>query len=98
MSHSDLAIVPWYMSDLQYQVFQANAIDRDDFFPTYSQWVDAAMEHELQAERRGIIITRICMDFSDFQRWCLENGYQNDYLGRCMYAEQKAASMFGPSS
>jgi hypothetical protein len=83
------------MSDLQYQAFRESAIDRDDFFPTYLQWVDAAMEHEYQSGKRGIIITRIRMDFQDFQRWCIERGYQNDYRGRCTYAERRAQAILG---
>jgi hypothetical protein len=98
MPPSDLAVVPWYLSESQYIAFRKSAVDQEDFFATYQLWCDAAMEHEHQADRQGIVITRICMDFEAFQAWCVATGHGNDCQGRSGFAEQRAASMFCLSS
>ncbi len=86
----DLAVVPWYTSSEQYELFRSSSVDRDDFFVTYDAWREAAMEHECQAARRGIVITRIRMDYQAFETWAAAGRYRNDSAGRSAFAEYRA--------
>lgn len=90
MMKHDIAAVPWYVSQQHYQQFRASAQDGDDFFESFSDWLAAAMEHERQAERNGITIIRIRMDFAEFQLWCSQQGFANCSQSRSEFAEMRA--------
>jgi len=86
----DIAAVPWYTSEQHYQQFRMSALDHSDFFDSYNEWSDVAMEHERQAELRGITLFRIRMPFEAFLAWCVEKGCQNDSVGRATFANELA--------
>ncbi len=84
------AAIPWYVEATDYEQFRRNALDADDFFDSFSQWVQVACEHERRAESNGVPIIRICMRWPEFDRWCQGFGGQNDAAGRSRFADQKA--------
>jgi hypothetical protein len=84
---SDFAAVPWYTSAEHYEEFRSTAIDRDDFFSTYQEWLTTALEHENQADKVGVVIIRIRLPYLDFKRWCETHQYPNSSQTRSQYAE-----------
>lgn len=90
---SDFAAVPWYLSEEIYEVFRQTAVDQGDFFASHAEWLEAALEHERQAERYGVTILRIRMDPEAFANWCVEHGRANDANSRSEFAELRAARM-----
>lgn len=91
----DIAAVPWYTHAEHYEAFRQTASDAEIFFASFDQWVDAAMEHERAAEKRGVILFRVRMSIQAFTDWCHRHGFQNDAVGRSTYADQRAAELLG---
>ena len=82
------ATVPWYPDATQYELFRSAADDPEVFFDSHQDWLITALEHERQAERRGVIIVRVRMRFDAFKRWCAQlPNRKNDLSGRSMYAD-----------
>jgi hypothetical protein len=86
----DIAAVPWYTSDENYQQFRSIAVDGGDFFETFAEWVQVAMEHEHQAEKAGVILFRVRMCVEDFEKWLRGTRYRNDAEGRSAFADFRA--------
>lgn len=90
---NDIAAVPWYMNEETYEVFRSKASDRADFFASHAEWLEAALEHERQAEKYGVTIVRVRMDPEAFAIWCTEQSRPNDAASRSEFAELRAARM-----
>ncbi len=90
---NDIAAVPWYLSAEIYEAFRDTANDRADFFASHAEWLEAALEHERQAERYGVTIVRIRMDPEAFAKWCAAEGLANNATSRSEFAELRAARM-----
>ena len=89
----DVAVVPWYLSADIYEAFRAGAEDRVDFFESHAAWLEAALEHERQAERHGVTIVRARMDPAAFEQWCQEQEKSRNAASRSEFAEVRAARM-----
>lgn len=87
---NELAAVPWYPSPEIYEAFRDRAIDQADFFASHGEWLEAALEHERQAERHGVTIVRVRMDPEAFAKWCAGQGRANDAAARSEFAELRA--------
>ena len=87
------AAVPWYADQSAYDLFRQRAIDREDFFDSYRDWVTAAVEHENRAAENGVPIIRICLDWHEYSEWCTATGHQNDAAGRSEFADAKAVTL-----
>lgn len=90
---NDFAAVPWYLTEEIYEAFRQTAVDRADFFGKHAEWLEAALEHERQAERFGVTILRVRMDAEAFAQWCADHSRANDATSRSEFAEQRAARM-----
>ncbi len=90
---SDFAAGPWYVTEEIYEAFRQMASDRNDFFDSHAEWLKAALEHERQAERYGVMILRVRMDPEAFGKWCEEQRRSNDASARSEFAERRAARM-----
>jgi hypothetical protein len=86
----DYPTVPWYTSSEIYEEFRAAAIDPDEFFATYEEWLEVAIEHERQAELAGFVVVRIRVSYNDFMKWCQITNHSNDSQGRSAFAEARA--------
>ena len=89
----DFAAVPWYLSDEIYQAFRQSAADQADFFASHADWLEAALEHERQADRYGVTIIRVRMELAAFQQWCEIQNRVNDASARSAFAELRAERM-----
>jgi hypothetical protein len=90
MDSSDVAAVPWYPTEAIYESFRNDALDPEAFFERFEEWKIAALEHERQAERVGVILFRIRMSLGEFQNYCQRCDCRNDQTGRSQYAYFKA--------
>jgi hypothetical protein len=90
---NDIAAVPWYLSAEIYEAFRQTASDQADFFTSHGEWLEAALEHERQAEKHGVTIVRVRMDPEAFAAWCAEQSRANDAASRSEFAELRAARM-----
>ncbi|MFM7116528.1 MAG: hypothetical protein ACKO0N_07835 [Planctomycetota bacterium] len=90
---NDIAAVPWYMNEENYEAFRSTAVDQADFFESHAEWLEAALEHERQAEKYGVTIVRVRMDPAAFAVWCAEQSRANDADARSEFAELRAARM-----
>ena len=90
---NDIAAVPWYLSAEIYEAFRQTASDQADFFASHAEWLEAALEHERQAEKYGVTIVRVRMDPGAFAVWCAEQRRTNDAAARSEFAELRAARM-----
>lgn len=90
MDSPDVAAVPWYTSETIYESFRNNALDPEEFFDRFEEWKIAALEHERQAERVGVILIRIRMSLAEFQDYCKSFDCRNDQAGRSRFAYFKA--------
>lgn len=90
---NDVAAVPWYLTAPIYEAFRQTAVDQADFFASHAEWLEAALEHERQAERYGVTILRVRMDPESFAKWCAEQTRVNDAASRSEFAELRAGRM-----
>lgn len=90
---NDIAAVPWYMNAEIYEEFRKTASDQADFFASHAEWLEAALEHERQAEKYGVTIVRVRMDPEAFAIWCTDQRRANDAAARSDFAELRAARM-----
>lgn len=90
MDSPDVAAVPWYTTEAIYESFRNNAVDPEEFFDRFEEWKIAALEHERQAERVGVILLRIRMSLAEFQDYCGRFHCRNDQAGRSQFAFFKA--------
>lgn len=91
----ELAIIPWYTSAESYEKFRTAATDRDSFFDTYQQWRQAALDHELQAEKFGVVIIRSRIDFDQFESWRKQQKCENNHHARSQFATLQAQKNLG---
>jgi hypothetical protein len=89
----DFAAVPWYLTEQIYETFRQSAVDQADFFTSHAEWLEAALDHERQAEHYGVTILRVRMDPESFAKWCMEQSRVNDAASRSEFAELRAARM-----
>jgi len=90
-----IVTLPWYASEGEYERFRATAIDSADFFETYDAWRRAALEHELRAESRGVVLVRIRLRYEEFIAWQGTTGSENNAAGRSAYADWRATEVIG---
>lgn len=98
MDSLDVAAVPWYPSEVVYESFRDAAEDPQEFFDSFEEWKVAALEHERQAERVGVILLRICMSIDEFQAYCGLAPCHNDQAGRSKFAYYKAEQIIKMTS
>jgi hypothetical protein len=85
----ELAIVPWYRNEADYQAFRESADDSEDFFPTHAQWQSAAMEHEHRSNQYGVILVRATMDYQAYSLWIVSTGLRMNLESRNAFARQR---------
>ncbi|XZE42946.1 hypothetical protein SH467x_002486 [Pirellulaceae bacterium SH467] len=98
MDSPDVAAVPWYPNETVYESFRDAAEDPQEFFDSFEEWKVAALEHERQAERVGVILLRIRMSLDEFQSYCVRSYCHNDQSGRSQFAYHKAEQIIKMSS
>ena len=91
----EVAAIPWYSSAKIYENFRASAVDAEDFFPTFREWLEAAICHEREAERRGVPVVRIRMRMQTFAQFSRNSGKTNDGPGRTAFANHQADKFLG---
>jgi hypothetical protein len=87
------AVVPWYPSPECYEQFRRTAVDRELFFSSHREWIDAAAQHERAAEEHGVVILRICMQYEAFEQWMASKQRLNELDSRSEFAEERAKDL-----
>lgn len=82
--------LPWYREETYGRV-RAVMIDGDLLPQDFDHWLQDAQRVLRKAEAEGGPALRAYLDPDDFVRWCQENDFDADSLGRLAYAEARAA-------
>jgi len=65
--------IPWFNSNT-YEVTVARFADADGFYPTYSDWPQAAEKLEKDIITKGTRVVRAYLDSDTFSKWLNDNG------------------------
>jgi hypothetical protein len=84
--------VTWYENESQWLEMRSTAIDPDEFYDTYTEWVTSAAEKIEKFRQAGVPLVLVPMLSKDFLAWCKETKATNCGASRSMYVSAVMAS------
>jgi hypothetical protein len=85
----------WHPDEASYFRFRDACTDKDNFYPTFSEWVSVMKHLEEELARGGQSFTKVNPDVEEFLTWCRIESRNPDGSARSVFAGQKAAEILG---
>ena len=92
--------IPWFRPE-QWELLFRVADDRQEFAPSYRDWLIAAERQILELALTGVQVQRVELDVDDLISWCHRRGLPNTKATRSQYVAEvgkKALSVKDPGS
>jgi hypothetical protein len=85
----------WYASEVEYFAFRDVCADKENFYPTYAEWLSKAQAQVESFCKQGMGTVKVKADIGEFLGWCKVNSARPDGKSRSIFASIKSREKTG---